>query len=199
MATGPDSTGTREWLVANGLGGYASGAVSGAVTRRYHGLLIAALPAPLGRVLMLSQLSDVVVDADGHEYWLSSREANGDPREDAQTAALQEFRMEAGLPVWRFRAGGAVIEKQVVLPHGQNIVHVTYRVLEAKEPVQLRLRPVLAFRTLESAVEPALGRGLSHHRSGPALRGVGRPRPAGAAHGDRGGRLPDDARRRRSP
>lgn len=165
LNTGPKGAETREWLVANGLGGYASGSVSGAVTRRYHGLLIAALPAPLGRVLMLSQLSDVVIDSDGHRYRLSSRDAGGDPgggdpaggeAEEGQTAALQEFRMEAGLPVWRFRAGGAVIEKQVVLPHGQNIVHVTYRVMEAKAPVQLRLRPVLAFRTLESAVDRPL-------------------------------------------
>ncbi|ALG71159.1 glycogen debranching protein [Azospirillum thiophilum] len=156
LENGSDSTGTREWLVANGLGGYASGAVSGAVTRRYHGLLIAALPAPLGRVLMLSQLSDTVVDADGRDYWLSSREASGDPGEDGQTAALQEFRMESGLPVWRFRAGSVLIEKQIVLPHGQNIVHVTYRVLEAGQAVQLRLRPVLAFRTQESAVDKPL-------------------------------------------
>ena len=48
---------TREWLVTNGLGGYASGTVSGVATRRYHGLLIAALPAPLGRMMTLSHLS----------------------------------------------------------------------------------------------------------------------------------------------
>src|SRR5687767_5289081 len=49
---------TREWLVTNGLGGYASGTIGGDVTRRYHGLLIAALPAPLGRVMMLSQVAE---------------------------------------------------------------------------------------------------------------------------------------------
>src|SRR4026208_1726942 len=49
---------SREWLVTNGLGGFASGTVAGAVTRRYHGLLIAAHPAPLGRVLLLSHLSE---------------------------------------------------------------------------------------------------------------------------------------------
>ena len=47
----------EEWLVTNGLGGYASGTVSGAITRRYHGLLIAALPNPLGRMMMLNGLS----------------------------------------------------------------------------------------------------------------------------------------------
>ena len=48
----------QQWLVTNGLGGYASGTISGAVTWRYHGLLIAALPAPLGRTLMLNHLSE---------------------------------------------------------------------------------------------------------------------------------------------
>src|SRR5215204_2550178 len=50
----------QQWLVTNGLGGYASGTISGAVTWRYHGLLIAALPAPLGRTLMLNHLSESV-------------------------------------------------------------------------------------------------------------------------------------------
>ena len=50
----------REWLVTNGLGGYASGTVAGVVTRRYHGLLVASLPAPLGRVVMLNHLMERV-------------------------------------------------------------------------------------------------------------------------------------------
>src|SRR6267142_873775 len=48
----------REWLVTNGLGGYASGTISGTVTWRYHGLLIAALPAPFGRMVMLNHLTE---------------------------------------------------------------------------------------------------------------------------------------------
>src|SRR6516164_2309282 len=54
----PESLVTREWLVTNGLGGYASGTVPGVMTRRYHGLLIAALPAPLGRIVMLSHVAE---------------------------------------------------------------------------------------------------------------------------------------------
>ena len=52
-----DALATREWLVTNGLGGYASGTISGVITRRYHGYLIAALPAPLGRMVMLSHIA----------------------------------------------------------------------------------------------------------------------------------------------
>ena len=51
----------REWLVTNGLGGYASGTISGTVTRRYHGLLVAALPVPFGRTVMLNHLEECVV------------------------------------------------------------------------------------------------------------------------------------------
>jgi hypothetical protein len=48
---------TREWLVANGLGGYACGTIAGVASRRYHSLLIAALPAPLGRHVMFNHLT----------------------------------------------------------------------------------------------------------------------------------------------
>ena len=61
----PEALVTREWLVTNGLGGYASGTVSGVITRRYHGLLIAALPAPLGRIVMLSHVAEQVRWPDG--------------------------------------------------------------------------------------------------------------------------------------
>src|SRR3984885_6412807 len=63
-----------EWLVTNGLGGYASGTVSGAMTRRFHGLLIAALPGPLGRVVMVSHLSELVRLPDGQTVHLGGEE-----------------------------------------------------------------------------------------------------------------------------
>jgi glycogen debranching enzyme len=64
-ASEPEPLITREWLVTNGLGGYASGTVSGVCTRRYHGLLIAALPNPLGRMMLLTHLSEYVRFPDG--------------------------------------------------------------------------------------------------------------------------------------
>src|SRR6516164_3446400 len=100
-----------EWLVANGLGGYASGTVSGAATRRYHGLLIAALPAPLGRIMMLNHLSEQIRLADGSTVRLTGEEQTGGlALHDAATVA--DFRLEAGLPVWRYELGGTVVEKR---------------------------------------------------------------------------------------
>ena len=156
LAASPNAAVTREWLVTNGLGGYASATVAGALTRRYHGLLVAALPAPLGRVVMLSQLADHVVLPDGTDCSLCGDEGEGSVPGSVQ--GLAEFRMEMGMPVWRFEVKGVVIERTVVMPNRQNIVHVTYRVRRAPGPVRLTLRPGLAFRLLESAVASPLAR-----------------------------------------
>src|SRR5258707_12401436 len=79
---------TREWIVANGLGGYASGTVAGVVTRRYHGLLIAALPAPLGRVVMLSHVAEQVRLADGRRIEIGGRGTLAPGGDPAATAAV---------------------------------------------------------------------------------------------------------------
>jgi glycogen debranching enzyme len=99
--TKPDELLTREWLVSNGLGGYASGTLSGVASRRYHGLLIAALPAPLGRQVMLNHLSEFVRGPDGKVHILGGQEKTGNVLEIPGTSHLVEFRLEQGLPVWQ--------------------------------------------------------------------------------------------------
>src|SRR5436190_9445700 len=84
----------REWLVTNGLGGYASGSVSGACTRRYHGLLVAALPAPLGRVVMLTHLFEEMRLPDGHLYLLGGEEITENVPDLHGARSLTEFRLE---------------------------------------------------------------------------------------------------------
>jgi predicted glycogen debranching enzyme len=140
----------KEWLVTNGLGGYASGTVSGVVTRRYHGLLIAALPDPHGRVVMLTHLSERVRLRD-RTVRVLNREA-GVARDAAASATGPEFRLIAGLPVWRYAIDGIVLEKRVLMPHRLNSVHVTYRLLEGAGPVRLTLRPSLNVRRHEAPV-----------------------------------------------
>src|SRR6201982_225577 len=73
----PDTLLNREWLVTNGLGGYASGTVSGAITRRYHGLLIAALPAPLGRMVMWNHVSEFLRFGESDVISLGGEERAG--------------------------------------------------------------------------------------------------------------------------
>src|SRR5438552_15236304 len=121
-----------EWLVTNGLGGYASGTLAGPITRRYHGLLVAALANPLGRTVMLNHVLERVGPRGGTPAAL-----------DAGTVV--DVRLEAGLPVWVHETAGTRIEKRVLMPHQQNTVHVTYRLL-AGPPARLDLRPAVHFR-----------------------------------------------------
>ena len=77
---------TLEWLVTNGLGGYASGTLGGVLTRRYHALLIAALPAPLGRIVLVSRLDERVRLPGGQIGWLSRPGSGAERRHDALQA-----------------------------------------------------------------------------------------------------------------
>ncbi len=148
----------REWLVTNGLGGYASGTLAGAVTRRYHGFLIAALPSPLGRVVMLSHVAEQIELPSGQRVRLGSAEWTEADPDLPGVQHLEEFRLERGLPVWRYAARGVVVEKRVLMPHLQNTVQVTYRVVSGDGRVQLALRPSMRFRPHEASLsEPFPG------------------------------------------
>ena len=125
---------SREWLVTNGLGGYAAGTLAGVITRRYHGLLIAALPAPLGRLVMVSQLGERLRLPGGRVHWLSGEERQGGTLYVEGANRLREFRLEAGLPVWTFEIDGYMLEKRLLLPRFQNTVLVTYTLLRGDGP-----------------------------------------------------------------
>src|SRR4030042_1186899 len=140
----------EEWLVTTGVGGYASGTVTGAITRRYHGLLIAALPNPLGRMMMLNGLSERLRLPDRRVVYTGAEELAGISPE--ATLALSEFRLEAGLPVWRYEVNGFVLEKRLILPYRQNPVHVTYLLLSGKGKLRLGLRPAMHFRSHDASV-----------------------------------------------
>jgi predicted glycogen debranching enzyme len=151
-SAGSEALLTREWLVANGLGGYASGTVVGVCTRRYHGPLVAALPAPLGRVLMLAHLSEELRLPGGQVVKLSGVE-HAAALDVTAAEHVVEFRLEGGLPVWRHAfADGTVVEKRLVLPHQQNTVHLCYRRVAGARAVRLKLRPAVHFRSHDSMV-----------------------------------------------
>jgi predicted glycogen debranching enzyme len=143
----------REWLVTNGLGGYASGTVAGMLTRRYHGMLVASLPAPLGRMVLLNHLLERVRLPGSGAIWLGDEDEVAGPNVADRTEYLSEFRLELGLPVWLYRVDGFAIEKRILMPYGQNTVHVTYRVLEGKGTIRFNLRPSVHYRGYEAAVD----------------------------------------------
>ncbi|MBO0726538.1 MAG: glycogen debranching enzyme N-terminal domain-containing protein, partial [Blastocatellia bacterium] len=142
----------KEWLVTNGLGGYASGTVAGVATRRFHGLLIAAMPAPLGRTMMFNHLLELLRLPDGAPEHLCGEERRPDEVMMSCADILAEFRLEMGLPVWRYEIGGVAIEKRVMMPHLQNTVYVNYRLISGQGPARIELRPALHFRPHEGLV-----------------------------------------------
>ncbi len=135
---------TQEWLVTNGLGGYASGTVLGPIMRRYHGLLIAALPNPLGRFMMLHGLSERFRVAGRGVLFAGPRDLVAE--KDPEILAPVEFRLECGLPVWVYEFWDCRIEKRVFLPYKQNTVHIEYRYIEGREAIRLGLRPGIHLR-----------------------------------------------------
>jgi len=145
-----------EWLLTNGLGGYASGTASGVPTRRYHGLLVAALPAPLGRVVMFDQLEACIRLTNGQAVRLTGAEPTSRASATERPGPLEAFELEHGLPYWRYRVQDVVLEQRIVLLHRQNTVQIQYRQVAGSETVYLELRPSLHFRSYDQAVSDVL-------------------------------------------
>src|SRR5947209_2077138 len=102
-----------EWLVTNGLGGYASGTAAGMLTRVFHGYLIAALPAPLGRVMMLNDIVETALLPNGASIQLTAqRTADADYTDGLKY--LASLQLEGGLPVWTYELPGVTLEKRLV-------------------------------------------------------------------------------------
>jgi predicted glycogen debranching enzyme len=142
---------TREWLVTNGLGGYASGTIGGPPSRRYHGLLIAALAPPLGRRLVVTDIDETLETPGSARVPLTARTV-----EESAATPLEEFRLEAGLPVWRYAIAGLVIEKRVVMPHGQNTTFVLYELLAGAPTARLAIELAAQHRSHDAPVDTSL-------------------------------------------
>ncbi|MCM1981226.1 amylo-alpha-1,6-glucosidase [Lyngbya confervoides] len=143
---------SREWIVTNGIGGYASGTVAGLLTRRYHGLLVAALRPPLGRTLLVTKLDETVAYA-GHRYPMSAnRWADGtvDPQ---GYHFLESFSLEGTLPVWQYTWGDARLEKRIWMAAGANTTYIRYRLMRATQPLSLTLKGLVNYRDYHSSTQ----------------------------------------------
>jgi predicted glycogen debranching enzyme len=134
----------REWLLTNGLGGYASGTIAGIATRKYHGLFVPNLAAPKGRHIMISRCDESVVTPT-RELHLGGAEFEHERIVGDSHRYLKEFRLDHRIAVWTFEIEDAVLEKSIVMVHNQNTVCVQYRLLRGKS-LDLRVRPFMAFR-----------------------------------------------------
>jgi len=140
----------REWIVTNGLGGYASGTIAGLNTRRFHGWLIAALPAPHGRMMMMNQIAETL-RIDDRTYELTADNLSLATQTDTVSPFLKSFRLEIGLPVFTYASDEFTLEKRLCMVHAQNTTYITYR-LTFGESVQLELRPSIDVRPHEGSL-----------------------------------------------
>jgi len=143
-----------EWLVTNGLGGYASGTLGGTLTRVFHGYLISALPSPLGRTMMLNNIFEELIFPDGRCIGLTGLVTEQSQWPGSQH--LSSFHLEDGLPVWTYEAEGCTVEKRVYLPHRQNTTYINYRMIDGPGNIKLRLRPAVNIREHEAPVNSPL-------------------------------------------
>jgi predicted glycogen debranching enzyme len=136
---------TREWLCTNGIGGFASGTVAGFLTRRYHGLLVAALAPPLGRTLLVTK-ADESVEYDGRRSRLAANRWADGTVDPSGYREIERFRLDGTTPVWTYACADALLEKRVFMEPGANTTYVRYRVRRGRGPIALELAVLANYR-----------------------------------------------------
>ncbi len=132
-----------EWIITNGLGGYASSTIIGANTRAYHGLLVASLKPPMSRMLLLSKLEEEV-DIDGTKFPLSVNKYRGAIHPEGHHH-LRQFRLK-DFPTFTYELGDAIVEKKVFMKQGENTTVVSYTIQKAPRELSLSIYPLLNCR-----------------------------------------------------
>ncbi|MFZ0547195.1 MAG: amylo-alpha-1,6-glucosidase [Candidatus Promineifilaceae bacterium] len=135
----------REWLVTNGIGGFASGTIAGTLTRRYHGLLLAALRPPTDRTLLVTKLDETVEYAD-QKFKLYTNNWVGQPGDTNGHLYIEQFYLEGTTPVWQFAVADALLEKRIWMEQGANTTYIQYRLVRAFEPMTLSAKAFFNYR-----------------------------------------------------
>ncbi len=141
-----DNAAHREWLVTDGLGGFAMGTVAGLSTRRYHGLLVIATAPPIGRMMGLAALDPVLI-VGGRRIELAAHEWSGGAMSPSGYRDLSEFSIIEGVPRWRWSVGPVVLEAEIAMLHEQPATGIAYRLLHAgTAPVSLEVTALCTWR-----------------------------------------------------
>ena len=157
----------REWLATNALGGFACSTVPGLNTRKYHGLLVAAMAPPVRQMVLLSRVEECVY-RDGKSHPLACSEYP-DAIHPAGHQFLRAFSTDP-FPRWAYQGEGWTVEKQLRLIKGENTVVLSYTLLGGNRPIDLELRPLFALRGIHDLMYQWNGRqqvettGAAHHR-----------------------------------
>jgi len=141
---------SREWLVTNGIGGYASGTIAGGMARRYHGLLIAALQPPVGRTHLVACLDETVRYGSADFELATHRWASG-AVEPKGFQHIEEFRLDGTTPVWTYALADARLEKRVWMQQGANTTYVQYTLLDGAGPAEMELKALVNYRDFHAS------------------------------------------------
>jgi predicted glycogen debranching enzyme len=140
----------REWLVTNGIGGFASGTIARNLTRRYHGLLVAALQPPVGRMQLVAGLDETVHYAGG-EYALATQQWMSGAIDPKGFLNIESFRLEGMVPVWTYALADGLLEKRVWMKYGENTSYVQYTLLRGTAPAELSVKALVNYRDYHAA------------------------------------------------
>jgi predicted glycogen debranching enzyme len=130
---------TREWLCTNGLGSYASGTVSDVLTRRYHGLLVAALDPPLGRRVLFNKCDATVAYCGTHTDLSANRWHDGTLAPQG-FSTIVDFRLDGTVPVWTYAFADALLERRIWMDDAANVTWIEWQLRDASAPVDLTLK-----------------------------------------------------------
>jgi predicted glycogen debranching enzyme len=142
-----DTASRREWLVTNGLGGYACGTIALANTRRYHAFLMASLAPPVERTLLVAKI-DVTVEYLGAAHPLFANEFAGGAVDPRGFVHLESFFVQDGVPVWRYAIANALLEQRIFMTPGANTSHLSLELKRASAPIRVELKPLVTYREL---------------------------------------------------
>lgn len=136
----------KEWIITNGLGGFASSTIIGANTRKYHGLLVAPLSPPSQRCMLVSKV-DESIEIDGVDYKLYTNMCRNYISEGYKYQI--SFEKEE-VPVFKYLLDGIEIEKSICMEYRKNVSIVLYKIKNSSKKIKLRLTPLLNNRDFHS-------------------------------------------------
>jgi predicted glycogen debranching enzyme len=144
----------REWLVTNGLGGYASASVAGTTTRRYHGLLVAALQPPVRRTVMVNAL-DESIRYRGSTFSLGTNRWKSGFVSPSGYLQIESFHLEGSKPVWRYALEDALVEKRVWMKQGENTTYVRYSLIRGAPRIEIEAKALVNYRDFHQTTKGA--------------------------------------------
>jgi predicted glycogen debranching enzyme len=143
---------SREWLVTNGLGGFASGTIAGDATRRYHGILFAALHPPVGRTQLVAAVDEIAHYA-GADFSLATHQWASGVVDPQGFRLMERFHLDGMSPVWTYALADGLLEKRVWMQQGENTTYVQYTLVRASEPLSLSLKVLVNYRDFHATTQ----------------------------------------------